>query len=288
MNDPVTTRWRLIACDLDGTLIGRESQPNPEDLAALHRARAAGLHVAICTGRNSLECSDVIAPLDLRGLGVFVNGAGVCDMPTGRVAQSTLMPEEYVDRVVDFFGGLGHAVLALIDDPHTRLPRYVQTDHAPPHRATLEWLLQYKTHCQVVRDLSAADKRRVLRLSIVVNPPEKHRIEEGLQTTFAGQLAFHSVYSIVFDCQVIETFAHGVSKWTGILRLCQSLGIDPQCAVAIGDDINDISMLSQAQLSFAMGNAKEPVQRHAKHVTATQTDHGVARVIEGILAGKWG
>ena len=54
-------KWKVLACDLDGTLIGWDHKINPLDLEALRRARAAGLHVAICTGRNSRECAGVIA-----------------------------------------------------------------------------------------------------------------------------------------------------------------------------------------------------------------------------------
>ncbi len=283
-----TTRWRIIACDLDGTLIGRHDRANPEDLDALHRARAAGLHVAICTGRNSKECSSVIGPLDLQGLGVFANGATVCDMATSKIIDGVYVAPEMVAVLVNFFGGFGHAVQVLVDDPVTRLPRYVLTDHAPPHRATQEWLLQYKTQSQVVTDLSPEDRQRVLRLSIVVNPSEKHQIEEGLVRQFDRQIMHHSVYSAVFDCQVIEAFPANVNKWTGLVRLCKAMGIDPADVVTIGDDINDIAMLRDATLSFAMGNAPESIRRLARQVTASQAEHGVAQVIDGILAGKWG
>jgi Cof subfamily protein (haloacid dehalogenase superfamily) len=285
---PASPRWRVIACDLDGTLLGRHDHVNPEDLAALRRARAAGLHIAICTGRNSNECGAVIDALNLQGLGVFTNGAAVCDMATTKIMHSTFLPVDVVEPVVDFFGGMGHAVLAMIDNEENRLPRYVLTNHAPPHRATQEWLRMFKSHPQVVSDFNPVDRRRILRLNIVVNPADKHSIERELAGTFGDRVAHHSVYSGVFDCQVIETFAPNVNKWTGIVNLCNAMGLDPAAAVALGDDVNDIAMLRHAALSFAMGNANDTIKAIAKHVTAAQSDHGVAQVIDEILAGKWG
>ena len=112
--------WRVIACDLDGTLLGRDHKCNETDLAALHRALAAGLHVAICTGRNSLEAAGVVSALDLVGPGIFVNGAVIADMSNGKSMARTPMDRTVVDELIDFFGERGHAVLALADDPETR------------------------------------------------------------------------------------------------------------------------------------------------------------------------
>ena len=65
------SRWKAIACDLDGTLIGRDHKVLERDLEALRRARAAGVHVALCTGRNTLESAGVIGALGLSGAGDF-------------------------------------------------------------------------------------------------------------------------------------------------------------------------------------------------------------------------
>ena len=134
-------KWKVLACDLDGTLIGWDHKINPLDLEALRRARAAGLHVAICTGRNSRECAGVIAALQLSGLGIFVNGAMVCDMADGRSRHSTYMDDDLVQEATDYFGTRGHSTLVLADDPETRHAVYFRTDHAPPHRATTDWLI---------------------------------------------------------------------------------------------------------------------------------------------------
>ncbi len=79
--------------------------------------------------------------------------------------------------------GFGHAVQVLVDDPVTRLSRYVLTDHAPPHRATQEWLLQYKTHSQVVKDLLTEDRRQSAQRTVSNGESflKKHQIEEGLK-----------------------------------------------------------------------------------------------------------
>ncbi len=214
-----SSRWRVIACDLDGTLIGWNHKINERDLEALRRAREAGFHVAICTGRNILESAGVIRSLDLTGLGVFVNGAMVCDMATGAAVDSQVIYDDLAREVIDFFGARGHAVLVLADDVETRLPAYVITEHGPAHRATTEWLLANRIKTPPVGDVPAEFWGRIVRLGIVVNVDEAEPLHEDLRAAFAGRAATHSIYSPKYDCQIVELFHAAVNKWSGLEHL---------------------------------------------------------------------
>jgi Cof subfamily protein (haloacid dehalogenase superfamily) len=277
------TKIRLIAVDLDGTLLGRSQSIHPRDAEAIARARAAGIHIAIATGRSAQESHVAITPLQLTGPGVFANGAMLADMPTSKTLRARTIPFDLTQRVTDFFGSRGHAVLTLIDDPATHLPIYFLTDHGPPHRATTEWLLLNKTHAEITRDVPPAFQHAICRLGIVVDVPAALEITTGLARHFTGEATWHSIYSPYFDCQVIELFAPDTSKWIGILEAAKQLAIPPTAIAAIGDDINDVSMLTSAAISFAMGNASPEIQRHARRVTAAQSEAGVARAIEMLL-----
>ncbi|MGN6368773.1 MAG: HAD-IIB family hydrolase [Phycisphaerae bacterium] len=274
---------RLIAVDLDGTLLGRGQSIHPRDAEAIARARAAGIHIAIATGRSAQESQVAIAALHLAGPGVFANGAMLADMQTARTLLARTIPFELTQRVTDFFGSRGHAVLTLVEEPRTRLPAYFLTDHGPPHRATTEWLLLNKTHAEVARDVPAPFRQSICRLGIVVDVPAALEITTGLAGQFAGEATWHSIYSPYFDCQVIELFAPHTTKWTGILDAAKCIEIPAAAIAAIGDDINDISMLQNAAISFAMGSAAPEIRRHARHVVAPQPEAGVAQAIDSLL-----
>jgi Cof subfamily protein (haloacid dehalogenase superfamily) len=278
--------WKAIACDLDGTLIGWSHKVNERDLAALRLAREAGIHVAICTGRNAGECGGVIAALDLRGPGVFVNGAMVSDMNTGRTLECRFMATDLVEEAVDFFGGHGHAVLLLADDPEKRMPVYFMTDHGVPHRGTTEWLLANRMHATVCETLPPPYRQRIVRLGIVADVAEGRALEREMERRFGGKASHHSIYSPSFDCQVLEVFAAGTDKWSGIVQMARVLGAEAERVIAIGDDVNDLAMLRGARLSFAMGDAKPAVQAEAKRVTGSHADCGVAQVVEALLRGE--
>jgi 5-amino-6-(5-phospho-D-ribitylamino)uracil phosphatase len=280
------SHWNILACDLDGTLIGWDRKINERDLEALRLARDAGFHVAVCTGRNSRESTRVTAALGLTGLGVFANGAMVCDMSTCATVDSQPIDDAAVDQAVAFFAARGHPVLLLADDPGTRQPEYYLTTHGPTHRATTDWLLVNRVSARQVDSIPAAIRGRIVRLGIVTEVAEGPPLHDDLQRRFAGRATTHSIYSPAYNCQIIEFFRHGTNKWTGIEHLARVMNLPADSVIAVGDDTNDIDMLRGAALSFAMGDAKPEVQAAAKRVTAPQADCGLAQMIDQLLAGQ--
>jgi 5-amino-6-(5-phospho-D-ribitylamino)uracil phosphatase len=280
------SHWRIVACDLDGTLIGWNHKINARDLDALRRAREAGIHVAICTGRNSRECAGVISALQAEGLGVFVNGAMVCAMADGKAVYSTFLADDLVFEAIDFFGQRGHAVLVLADDRESRLPVYCLTDHGPPHQGTTDWLAYNRVHAEPTSELPASFRGRVVRVGVVINVSQAADLERELLRDFGHRSSTHSIYSPHYDCQVIEVFHQAVNKWTGLEHLAEQLSVESNRIIAIGDDVNDLAMLRGAGLSFAMGDASPAIQREAKCITGKQADCGVAQVIDALLEGE--
>ncbi|NNM87121.1 MAG: HAD family hydrolase [Phycisphaerae bacterium] len=285
----------LVACDLDGTLIGRDHHRiHSDDVAAIRRLRKAGVHFAICTGRSIIESNDVLSELQLQGPGVFVTGAVVADMADRQTLHRRTLPAASIARLIDFFSDCGHASLALIDEDASPAPYYVLTSHGPVHPATAEWFVRNRVQARETAQLDGALQRHVVRIGIVVDRPEAPRIEAELRRNFGTEIYFLSIKAPLFDSHVIEVFHPAVSKWTGITTLCQQLNLAPESVAAIGDDVNDIPMLRQAHISFAMASADEHVKAAAKRTTLPQTQGGVAAAItelfdEGsIVSGRHG
>lgn len=290
VNSPISASprgWQVIAIDLDGTLLDRQHRLHPEDIAAVQEARDAGLHVAICTGRTSLESQAVARALELTGPGIFVNGSTIADMATGQSLFCHMIPKPLAEEIVDFWGSRGHAVLVLADDAESGLPVYIRTCHAAPHPATVDWLIVNKMKALIQERIEPRYLDRIVRLGIVVDVKDALAMERALVKHFGERIFSYSIYAAVYDCQVIEAFGRRVTKWSGIQKLCQHLGVDSLRAVAIGDDVNDIPMLEEASLSFAMASANDLVKSKAKRLTNPQNEGGVAMAIRGILNGKW-
>lgn len=273
----------MIVCDLDGTLISRTHRISEADQQAIAEARRMGLVVTICTGRSTRESLDIIAPLELTGEGIFVTGATISSLTDGHTRAVRGLAPALVSELADFFAQFGHAVLLLVDAPAPGNIHYVITSHGPIHAATEEWLLRNKMQATLLNKKEACQAGVILRAGIVVNLPQSPRIVEQLEANFAGRACYLALRAPLFDCHVIEVFAADVNKWSGVQWLCQRMGIDPQSVVTIGDDINDISMLRGAALSFAMGNAVPEVKAAAKRTTLKQSESGVAAAIAAVL-----
>jgi 5-amino-6-(5-phospho-D-ribitylamino)uracil phosphatase len=280
------SHWKILACDLDGTLIGWDRKINERDLEALRLARDAGIHVAVCTGRSSRESTRVTSALGLTGLGVFANGAMVCDMGTCAAVDSQPIDDHAVEEAVAFLGTRGHPVLLLADDPDTRQPEYFLTRHGPAHAATTDWLLVNRVSARQIDAIPPAIRGRIVRLGVVTEVAEGPPLHDDLQRRFAGRATTHTIYSPAYHCQIIEFFRHGTNKWTGIEHLARVMHLPADTVIAVGDDVNDIDMLRGARLSFAMGDAKDDVKTHAKRITAAQGDCGLALMIDQLLAGE--
>ena len=275
----------IIACDLDGTLIGRDHKINETDLAAIAKAQSAGWYVTICTGRSAIESAGILAALQLAGPGIFVNGAALSDMAAGATLHREYIAPKLAGDIVAFFQQRGHTPLALLDDAAHHGPYYAMLDGGPVHPATTEWFGRNRIHAELRDSFSADDLSHMLRIGMVIDLPDSRPMEAALHQSLGHAVTFHALRAPLYDCNVIEVFKHGVTKWTGIELLCQKLNVSPKHTVAIGDDINDLAMLQHAGQSFAMGNASGQVRRAAKAVTRTQAEAGVAAAIEQVLGG---
>jgi hydroxymethylpyrimidine pyrophosphatase-like HAD family hydrolase len=280
----VTPRWRMIVCDLDGTLIDQDHQVLEADRRALVLARDAGLHVAVCTGRSLRESAAILKALPLSGLGIFVTGAAIGDMAGGPLVLRRPLEPKLVLQLIDFFGRLGHAVLLLIDDGSAAGAHYVITSHGPVHAATTEWLLRNRLDAAIDDGPNPKLLAGVVRVGIVADWDASRRINAALRRRFNRRITFHCIRAPRLDSLVVEVFASGVNKWTGVEALCRLLRIDSHRVVTIGNDLNDLPMLRRAALSFAMGDASQRVKNAAKRVTGPHQAAGVAAAIDQVLA----
>ena len=83
---------------------------------------------------------------------------------------------------------------------------------------------------------------------------------------------------------MLEIFDPAVNKWQGILKVAERHGVEPGAIIAIGDDVNDLPMLTQAGLGVAMGNARPEIQAAAKKVIKSNQEDGLAQFLEELVA----
>lgn len=265
-------RVRLIASDLDGTLFGADHRPGPRAVAALNAARDAGIHIVAVTGRSWFAGLPLATSTGAR-LHQFIgsNGGHRVEVETNRMVERATFATSFADRLasrlraalgpVGFGYELEHELVwdqRFVDLSPVSIDGRVRTATASaPGGAVAGVGKAFVAHPELAgMELAAA----VL----------EHVAGEAEVTTSGAPF--------------VELTPPGADKGTALARLAGELGIDAREVVAFGDNHNDVTMLRWAGRGVAMGNAVPEVKAAADEVTASNTDDGVARVVEELLS----
>ena len=264
--------YRLIALDLDGTLLNSRKEIPPEALQAIRTVCAAGKTVVFDTGRAVPELAEQIALLPEVRYAVFASGAGLYDTREKRAFGLRGIPAGLTRRILD---------LARTKD---LMPQFVLPDIdviQASHMANLEhyhmnvYRPMYEKAMTLVPDIYAFAEscaEPFLKINLYhADPEERSRTRAQLDTP-----DLERVYS---EISSLECSARGVSKGSGLERLCALLGIPMAECIAVGDADNDIPMLRAAGLGVAMGNAPDYVKTAADRVVSDQDHGGCAEAI---------
>ena len=285
-------RYRMIAIDLDGTLLNRRGRVSEANASAIARAREAGVIVVPCTGRAWRESKATLDVLPMEGPGVFVTGAAVSDIQTGRSLDLSVIEPHLALRIVEHLWGLPEAVL-VFRDLELAGHDYLVTGRGELLPNTQWWFRATGATVRYQTDIRQDDLHHSLRVAVVAKRSRIEAIKSVLSDSLAGEISMHSFQAIQEpdprdNIHILEIFARGVDKWRGIDWVAHQHGIDTADVAAIGDEINDLAMLASAGCGIAMGNAIDRVKAVARHVTHACDADGVAHAIDNLLAGVWG
>jgi Cof subfamily protein (haloacid dehalogenase superfamily) len=285
-------RYRMIGIDLDGTLLNKRGQVSAENLAAVAAAQAAGVHVVPCTGRAWSEARAALEAVPKLDRGVFVGGAAVAHVSTGRSLDIAVIEPHLAMELVQALYDLPEAVL-VFQDAALAGQDYLVTGKGTLSANTRWWFEYTSARPKFKRDLTLEDLHHALRVGIVCSAPRMEEVTRGLKARFAGRVVMQSFEAVKMPApghsvHVLEVFALGVDKWRGLSWLAAQESFAAEQVAVIGDEINDVAMLESAGCGIAMGNAIDAVKAVADHVTLDHNESGVAHAIRQILAGEWG
>lgn len=262
------TPVRLVASDLDGTLLGSDGIVSARTAAALAAAHESGLDVVFVTGRPLRWAAQVFDHVGGHGLVICANGALVWDVEADRPRlQRALQPDDALTVAESVRAAYPDAVFAA-----ERLTGFALEPAYSPR-----WLPGADVQRLELPDLLAEPVLKLLvrHEALVADDYAAHVAElAGARAT----VTFSDVDSL------LEVSAPGVTKASTLALLCEERGIDAGEVVALGDMPNDVAMLRWAGTSYAMASAHPLAIEAATHRAASNDDDGVARVIEQIVA----
>ena len=272
MPDPI----RVIALDLDGTLLNSNKELSSGNLAALERAAAAGIEIVPTTGRFYGGMPKVIRDLPFVHYTITINGAETADLRTGEVIYRAELPWQqavdimsYLDDfpvIYDCYQGneafMTAAQKELIEEmassPHYRKMLHELRQPVPELKRFLE-----------------ERKMGVQKVQFFTNRPEvRLQLMEELPRRFEA-LAVSS--SVADNVEINQSRAN---KGEALLALGEHLGLKREQIMAFGDGLNDLSMLKEAGIGVAMANACQEAKELADWIAPSCDEDGVACGIE--------
>ena len=253
---PVGWRPRLVALDVDGTVVDRDSVLPDPVREAIRAIIDAGTTVVLATGRAWHSTEGLVAQLGLPpGPSVCSNGAVIVEFPPLQIRKAvTFDPREVIRGVQDFAPGTLIAVEEI--GRGFRL-----NQHFPEGDLTGE---------MIVEDVEQLSARPVTR--VILRDPT--RSDSDFQA-LARHLGLHEVTYFVGWSAWLDIAPDGVNKATALAEVCADLGVSPADVLAFGDGRNDIEMLRWAGRGVALGDAPAEVKEAADDVAPMFADGGV-------------
>ncbi|HVA92228.1 MAG TPA: Cof-type HAD-IIB family hydrolase [Chloroflexota bacterium] len=263
-------RYDLVVMDLDGTLLNEHSQVSTRTRAALEKASAAGVAIAVATGRSYPLVRYFTDGLPLTGPQITYNGAVVVDPVTGKPTFLQAVPTAQVGPVLAFLREWG-----VFSCYYTEDTIFIE-GHAPLERALVP--PDFPKQPVVVDDFSSLMHLPCLKVVAVAQADVIAGLRPRAEEVFGQHLYVTQTSSVLLE------FLHpAVSKGAALREAMAYLGLDPARVIAFGDGHNDIDLLQAAGMGVAMGNADEEVRAVADLVAPANTEDGIAQVLDRLL-----
>lgn len=267
---------KLVAIDIDGTLLNEKNQLVPATIHAIQAADAQGVQVVLCTGRPLTGAQDYLKQLGLANRYdahvITFNGSLVQSTTGDILVRHTLTFEDYVD-IEALSRKLGVHF-------HCETDQYIYTanKNLSPYTIGEAYLvkmpIRYREVSEMTSDLSISKGMIIDDPRLITHIQEEHLVPAEFYDRF---------YIVQSEPFFLEIMNKSASKGNALAELCQELGLARDEVMAIGDQGNDLTMVDFAGTGVAMGNAIDLVKEHANYVTLPNSEDGVAAAIHKFI-----
>lgn len=261
----MTTTYKMIAIDLDDTLLTPDLKISPKNKAYIQRAKDAGIHVTLATGRMFCSALPYAKELELNLPIVTYQGALVKEAVTGEVLIHRPVPLDLAREVLTWGTERGYHINLYVNDN-------LYVEKVTPEAEAYQKISGIPA--QPVGDLQKFLQEEPTKILFVGGTQELDALKEEMEAHFGPKL------HITKSKPHFLEFSHPeATKGHALDALAKRWGLTADQVIAIGDAPNDLEMLAYAGLGAVMGNAAEDVKAQADYVTGTNQADGVAQVI---------
>jgi Cof subfamily protein (haloacid dehalogenase superfamily) len=277
----LSQRYRLLALDIDGTLLDRSGTLRPRTARAVARAAEAGIRPVLCTGRRYRRALPIAEALGVEAPLVCNSGALVKLALEHKTLWRADLDPCLVADLLALYADRGEIAVSFTDRAPDDADFVVALD--PTGRPLVDdYLGQNRPHADVDPTWAIDPARSGPHYHICAIGERETMLDVriAVESRFGGRVTTFVQRSPRYQGTMCEVLRHDASKWSALLHLAELWGIAPAEIVAVGDDMNDAPMILGAGLGVAMGHAPAEVKAVADLVTLDEESDGLARFIE--------
>ena len=290
--------YKLIAIDLDGTLLNSQGEVSQETRIALNKAKEQGIEIILASGRPISSTESLALELGVDNYLISGNGAAVYDIKKQEIIYDRFLTKEQVLDIAklceenSFFYNVYTEDEVLASSLNYNILFY--------HKENVKKIEERRTHINIVQSIfeyiKQSGKEKFLKITVcdesrfIFNRIMKRLKEiEGIDVL---DVAYMSKKKIKFGTEDIdiqyyytEITNENVNKWNAIQFLLNKLNIKKEEVMAIGDNVNDKEMIENAGLGVAMGNSNPKMKEIADQIVSDNNSEGVAEAIKKFIFG---
>jgi hypothetical protein len=298
---------RMIAVDMDGTLLGPDGHVSPRNLAALQAAEKAGIEVVVATGRRHCYAMRQLRGLNLRPENVLVSSNGTVTRTIGaKLLERTMMQQDTARWVCGHIEEFRNAMVITFDlvkpDGEDARGSLVVEHMEELNGSITKWMAANEPYIERIVPIEKALETNAPIQMMLCGTIERMRRAEARLLEHPGvsavginpqehtshiEITLHRTEYPERDLSIVDILPAGCSKGAALLRLAANRGVKAAEILAIGDNWNDVSMLEMAGRTVLMGNAPDDLkQAGAKQgwlLGRRHDEDGVADAIETVL-----
>ncbi len=277
--------YRLLAIDIDGTLVNSHNEVTPATMAALTRVRDAGIHIVLATGRRYSQAIPLVEPLGIEVPIITASGALVKNPLDHQTLYQARFERQVLLDALAVIHRHGYEPVLCADTFADGFDCYhARAEFDSPQLN--EYFVLNPNRGRIWAEMLTSPPWEAFCGFVMGTREEMLALEKALHREMPEKLQTNVLRSPRYLGYFVEFSSAGVTKWSAVQRLARQWDIDESAICAVGDDINDVPMIRAAGLGVAMGNAPATVKAAADRVAPSHDDDGLVQVVEWMMESE--